>query len=380
MEKRINRTLSKISNDTQKANSQNISNLSSPSTQMFGRPGCPHCGGVGYLRADVPLGHEKFGRLEPCVCRANEIAQNARQRLYELSNLEHLSHLTFENFSRSGNPKAEFMSPQEAASLHDACDASETFARDLQGWLLLEGSYGAGKTHLAAAIANAAVYRGMPTLFITVPDLLDSLRFSFSDATTSFETRFEDIRNAALLVMDDFGTHNATPWAQEKIFQIINYRYINKLPTVITTNLILDEIESRIRSRLQDSDYVKHIRITASDYRRPKETSNPGISMLPSPELKGKTFSNFQSRENEIGKTDKIVTTSERRDSFGNKIKEKEITHISVTQADIDTLKEAAESAYTFALDPKGWFVLLGPPYCGKTHLAAAIGNYRLKQ
>src|ERR1700752_307636 len=144
MEKRINRTLSKISNDTQKANSQNISNLSSPSTQMFGRPGCPHCGGVGYLRADVPLGHEKFGRLEPCVCRANEIAQNARQRLYELSNLEHLSHLTFENFSRSGNPKAEFMSPQEAASLHDACDASETFARDLQGWLLLEGSYGAG--------------------------------------------------------------------------------------------------------------------------------------------------------------------------------------------------------------------------------------------
>ena len=347
---------------------------------MFGKPGCPHCGGVGYLRADVPLGHEKFGRLEPCVCRANEIAQNARERLYELSNLERLGHLTFENFSRSGNPKAEFMSPQEAASLNDAYEASETFSKDLQGWLLLEGSYGAGKTHLAAAIANAAVLRGVPTLFITVPDLLDSLRFSFSDATTSFEARFDDIRNAALLVMDDFGTHNATPWAQEKLFQIINYRYINKLPTVITTNLILDEIESRIRSRLQDADFVKHVRITSSDYRRPKETSNPGISMLPSPELKGKTFSNFQSRENEIGKTDKIVTTSERRDSFGNKIKEKEITHISVTQADIDSLKEAAESAYTFALDPKGWFVLLGPPYCGKTHLAAAIGNYRLKQ
>ena len=166
--------------------------------QMFGKADCPHCGGVGFLRMDVPLGHEKFGRLEPCVCRSGEIAENARQRLYELSNLERLSHLTFENFNRSGNPKVDFVSPQELGSLHDAYDASDTFAREMQGWLLLEGSYGCGKTHLAAAIANAAVHRGVPTLFITVPDLLDSLRFSFSDPETSVEARFEDIRNAAL--------------------------------------------------------------------------------------------------------------------------------------------------------------------------------------
>ena len=269
---------------------------------------------------DVPLGHEKFGRLEPCVCRSGEIAENARQRLYELSNLERLSHLTFENFNRSGNPKVDFVSPQELASLHDAYDASEAFARDLQGWLLLEGSYGCGKTHLAAAIANAAVHRGVPTLFITVPDLLDSLRFSFSDPETSFEARFEDIRTAALLVMDDFGTHNATPWAQEKLFQIINYRYINKLPTVITTNLILDEIESRIRSRLQDTDFVKHIRITASDFRRPKETSNPGISMLSFSDIKEMSFGNFETRDDEAGK--EIVTTivKERQDRYGRPV------------------------------------------------------------
>ena len=50
------------------------------------------------------------------------------------------------------------------------------------------------------------------------------------------EQRFEEIRNAGLLILDDFGTQNATPWAQEKLFQIINFRYINKLPTVITTS------------------------------------------------------------------------------------------------------------------------------------------------
>ena len=80
----------------------------------------------------------------------------------------------------------------------------------------------------------------MPTLFITVPDLLDSLRFAYQSTEATFEQRFEQIRQAPLLVLDDFGTQNATAWAQEKLFQIINYRYINRLPLVITTNLALD--------------------------------------------------------------------------------------------------------------------------------------------
>ena len=47
----------------------------------------------------------------------------------------------------------------------------------------------------------------------------------------TFEERFEQIRQAPLLVLDDFGTQSATEWAREKLFQILNYRYINRLPT-----------------------------------------------------------------------------------------------------------------------------------------------------
>jgi len=311
------------------------------------------------------------------VCRANEIASNAKQRLYEMSNLERLSHLTFENFNTSGNPKAEFVSPQEVANLHETFDTAEKFAKELKGWLLLEGAYGCGKTHLAAAIANECVRHGVPTLFITVPDLLDSLRFAYNDPETTFEARFEDIRGADLLVMDDFGTQNATPWAQEKLFQIINYRYINKLPTVITTNLILDEIESRIRSRLQDADFVKYIRITAPDYRRPTETSNPGISMLSFSHIKEMSFGNFETRDDEVGK--EVVTTivREKQDRFGRPFKDKEIVREKVTPQHIKRLHEALDSAVQFAENPHNWLVLLGQSYCGKTHLAAAIGNYR---
>ena len=242
---------------------------------------------------------------------------------------------------------------------------------------MLEGGYGCGKTHLAAAIANLAVYIGIPTLFLTVPDLLDSLRFAYHDPETTFEARFEDIRNANLLVMDDFGTQNATPWAQEKLFQIINYRYINKLPTVITTNLILDEIESRIRSRLQDTEYVKYMHMTAPDYRRPKETSNPGISMLSFSHIKEMSFGNFETRDDEIGK--EVVTTivREKQDRYGRPFKDKEIIREKLTPQHIKRLHEALDAAVHFAENPNGWLVILGQSHCGKTHLAAAIGNYR---
>jgi DNA replication protein DnaC len=218
----------------------------------------------------------------------------------------------------------------------------------------------------------------MPTLFITVPDLLDSLRFAYNDPETTFEQRFDEIRSAELLILDDFGTQNATNWAQEKLFQIINYRYINKLVTVITTNLMLDEIEGRIRSRLQDDEFVKYVKITAPDYRRPEETSNPGISMLSLPEMKVMTFEKFQMREDEIGKEAITTTITEKQDKFGNKYKDKEITRVKVTKEDVKTLHDAFGAAARFAEEPHGWLVLLGQSFCGKTHLASAIGNYRI--
>ncbi|MCS7009934.1 MAG: ATP-binding protein [Anaerolineales bacterium] len=373
---KINEMLKKVAEGTPKANSPSTFETVKPT---LGDPNCPYCHGVGYVRYDVPLDDPRFGKVEACICRAAEIAEGARRRLFELSRLDRLGHLTFENFNPRGNPQAEkIMTPQDFISLQTAKETAEAFANRPEGWLLLEGGYGCGKTHLAAAIANRAVYNGIPTLFITVPDLLDNLRFAYNDPDTTFEARFEEVRNARLLVLDDFGTQNATPWAQEKLFQILNYRYINKLPTVITTNLMLDEIESRIRSRLQDESFVRRVQITAPDYRHPTQPSTPGISMLAWPEVRSMTFKNFETREDEVGK--EVVTTiiTERKDSFGNKVKEKEIRRITVTAEDLKSLHRAYHAAVSFSEEPRGWLVLLGGSFCGKTHLAAAIGNYRI--
>lgn len=230
-----------------------------------------------------------------------------------------------------------------------AFNQARHYAESLEGWLFLQGGNGCGKTHLAAAIANYAVEMGVPTLFLTVPDLLDALRFSYDSEDTSFEERFDQIRNANLLVLDDFGTQNATGWAQEKLFQISNYRYINKLPTIVTTNLLLDEIEPRIRSRLADPELVTQVRISAPDYRRPMvETGHPELSSL---DLHpGHTFETFSLRKDE-----------------------------GLDAHKLKSLRDALEAAQQYAGEPNGWLILTGDYACGKTHLAAAIANERAK-
>jgi DNA replication protein DnaC len=63
---------------------------------------------------------------------------------------------------------------------------------------------------------------------------------------------FEQVRNVPLLILDDLGSQTGTPWAEEKLFQLLNYRYNACLPTVITTSLTVTAMDARLASRLTD--------------------------------------------------------------------------------------------------------------------------------
>ena len=311
---------------------------------MPGDPNCPICGGIGYLRRDLPINDPDFGKIVPCSCRSEEITKSARSRLFRMSSLDALKNLRFDNFTKRGRVG---LGQLQADSLENAYNQARNFADNLQGWLLMMGRFGSGKTHLAAAIANHAIETGTATLFLTVPDLLDWLRYAYSGVDMSFEERFEEIREIPLLILDDFGTQNATPWAQEKIFQIMNHRYINQLPTVVTSNMLINDFEGRIRSRLQDPNLVTVVKILAPDFRNPTDdTGHPELSTLALHSRQ--TFGNFSLRENE-----------------------------KIPAQDLQDLKKAFKTAREFAERPKGWLLLTGPYGSGKTHLAAAIGNYQ---
>ncbi len=311
---------------------------------MPGDPNCPICAGVGFVRRDLPVGHPDFGRLLICSCRQHEVTAGERQRLLRVSNLEAFRGMTFDTFKVQGRSG---LGDQQARSLQFAFQQAQQYARTLSGWLFMMGAYGTGKTHLAAAIANSVMDMGVGVIFLTVPDLLDWLRASFSSADETFEQRLDEIRNVRLLVLDDLGTQNATPWAEEKLYQIINHRYTQRLPTVVTTNLLIEEIDGRVASRLQDADLVSRVYISAPDYRSPvADGERSSISSLAL--LAEQTFGTFSLRETE-----------------------------KLPPEDRASLQKAFDTAVTFAENPRGWLVFMGDYGCGKTHLAAAVGNFR---
>ena len=305
---------------------------------------CPICGGIGYVRRERSINDPEFGLLEICECQRSKKQKEINQRLFKVSNLDAYKHMTFDTFKSAGIDGGS----ESNHTLEVAFNTSQNFAHHLNGWLLLMGGFGCGKTHLAASIANEVVSLGVKTLFLTVPDLLDWLRFTFSSDETTYEERFEEIRTIHFLVLDDLGTQNTTDWAREKLFQIINYRYIHKLPSVITTNLDLTQIDDRISSRLQDRKLVIKVQIDAQDYRNPLS-------------------------EGEISPISSLTQISKHRtfEKFSDRKKEK------LPPDEQKSLDKALYASQKFADKPEGWLVLMGSYATGKTHLAAAISHYR---
>ena len=117
-------------------------------------------------------------------------------------------------------------------------------------------------------MSTATRHSRRTALFVVVPDLLDHLRAAFAPSSEEgYDERFDAVRSAPLLVLDDLGTQAPTPWAGEKLFQILNHRYNARLPTVITTNHDLDDLDERVRSRLGHVGFVRPFEIKALDYR-----------------------------------------------------------------------------------------------------------------
>ena len=108
--------------------------------------------------------------------------------------MDFMHNLTFATFELRNN---ENLLPDHVNSLENAFNNAREFAEYPDGWLVLTGPYGCGKTHLAAAIANFRADQGHMLMFEVVPDLMDHLRATFGPrSTTTLDRRFEEIKNA----------------------------------------------------------------------------------------------------------------------------------------------------------------------------------------
>jgi DNA replication protein DnaC len=185
------------------------------------------------------------------------------QGMSELSSLTLHADQTFDSF----NLREHELDREKAENLKRAVAVARDFAAQPQDWIVFTGTYGCGKTHLAAAIANEVIQSGEAALFVVVPDLLDHLRATFNpNSLTPYDKRFDEIRKASLLVLDDLGTESATPWAEEKLYQLFNYRYNARLPTVITMAKDVD-LKPRLKSLILDVGRCTPFEIMAPSYR-----------------------------------------------------------------------------------------------------------------
>jgi DNA replication protein DnaC len=302
------------------------------------------CGGLGVVRYNVPVGDPHFGKLFRCPHNPVENDIERQMKLRKLSNLGAFAEKSFENFFT----RDERFTPAEVESLEHAFRIAQNFAERPQGWLLLEGTYGCGKTHLAAAIANERLTHGDTVLFITSPDLLDHLRGAYAPTSeVTYDELFDRVRNTRLLVLDDLGVENPSQWAQEKLFQLLNYRYNHNLPTVITTNCDIDDLDARVRSRLLDEARTWRVKIRAPDFRtsRADERIQLASSLNLYAHMTFDTFDPFSSAYNE----------------------------------EAAALQRALQTAKAYARQPEGaWLMFVGRYGTGKTHLAAAIANYNV--
>jgi len=306
----------------------------SSSAETPGNNSCPDCQGAGFLHPTLPGGKPDYTKAIRCSCAGADRARS----LTQLSNLGALANLTFDKLAPQGLSGNAIVQ----ARFKEAYEAARKFAANPHGWLILTGSSGSGKTHLAAAVAAERLSCGEPALFVTAADLLDHLRTSFGpESRLPYDRFFDQVKNASLLILDDLAAHAATPWAQEKLDQLLNYRYQHELPTVITTETRPTDMDERWRSRLGDVR-LAHIFLLGD------EASDLDIRWSPSFKLQQTmTFTNFDHH--------RLNLSAEMRAN----------------------LERAYSLALDFAQDPGGWLVFQGMTGAGKTHLAAAIVNYR---
>lgn len=113
--------------------------------------------------------------------------------------------------------------------------------------LFITGSYGTGKTHLAAAISNQLIREGIPVICMTMIDLLARIKQTFDRSDEATEAEIMKIyEEVPLLVIDDIGSEQPSEWGSTKIFAIINARYEANMPTIVTTNYAGDELVRRM--------------------------------------------------------------------------------------------------------------------------------------
>ncbi len=217
---------------------------------------CDVCHDQGWLSNDLPLNDPEFGKLIQCDCQ-KVITEERISQLTRLSELPGLATAhTLDSFK---------VYPAVKPAYDAALELAEGTGIE---WLTLLGGYDCGKTHLAHAVANHWINRGRMVKFQVAPYLLEELRRAYrKDAPMDHEDRLDSLVRCPLLIIDDLGMEKATDWALEQLDMIVDKRYSEGRPLMVTTNKSMSELPPRIASRLQRAQKSRVLEMGAPEFR-----------------------------------------------------------------------------------------------------------------
>ena len=136
---------------------------------------CKLCAGTGWLAQDVEIFEADFGKIIPCKCLNSKIKKS----------LDYFSNFSLENFNTSP-PNSTVRNKK---SLEQAYEVAKNYVKSPEGWLTFFGPTGVGKTHLAISIFMKLKAKGQEATFVFVPDMLDELRNSYSENSTTYNDK-----------------------------------------------------------------------------------------------------------------------------------------------------------------------------------------------
>ena len=233
---------------------------------------CQRCHGAGWVKHEVEFGHPDFGEAFPCECTkaTARIQRDVLNRQYcELPPL--VRDMTFE-----GLVLRQDLTPGERRQFADVLHEATLFSQGCTTykWLILGGSKGWGKTHLAVAILNYRLAHPDSPVgkYANWPELLGDLRKGFQDDT--YADRLERYRQAPLLLLDDVGAQyekrgDGLSWPMEQLYLLLNHRSLHQMETVVTINVEPTALNDRIADRLMDTGtgLCKVLTLTIPSYR-----------------------------------------------------------------------------------------------------------------
>lgn len=223
---------------------------------------CPVCMDTGYIGGRV------------CDC----IKESAKAKMIEaLANELPLANSRFEDFDLKYYSDIEIdgVSPKKRMTqLFKLCkEYTLQFNPETAENLLFMGNSGLGKTHLSLSIVQEVLKLGYEVIYNSAYNLFAQIESEhFGEHTNQ---KYEAVINCDLLVIDDLGGEFISPYIQSVVYNIINTRLLNRKPTIINTNLTMNEIEvrysPRVSSRLVGGYKAK--KFLGSDIRQIKALS-----------------------------------------------------------------------------------------------------------